>query len=333
MGSWSVYCGISNISITAGNECVLLPLKKNDGYHGYLPYLPATLPIFGKYNDYGGMEYIEENENTKLIEEHFGCKIQNFCDYFTDGEEFDEKNITNFKEFKKWKFMFIDRQVYNFMSKHNPKKYGDHDYGNPDLLKYLGGEYLGLDKSVDRYNKLWRINGIEFHSDDTWLQRDKNPIYSFDPSLLLDVLSEENKHFLTQHKHSLWRIYGKEYVAKNMFWIIGVDGSHYHLTHFMDELEDKLDDETYEKLFPGKKRHYKELLTLQDKYTEYISTFGDYFADLLIMRGNMHCFSQAFNPYVQYLTPQCGEFKEHQQILEKFTEINKSYINNEEDED
>jgi hypothetical protein len=47
MGSWSVYCGVSNISITDGNECVLLPLKKNDGYHGYLPYLPATLPIFG----------------------------------------------------------------------------------------------------------------------------------------------------------------------------------------------------------------------------------------------------------------------------------------------
>jgi hypothetical protein len=49
MGSWSV-CGISNISITSGNDCVLLPLKETNGeYHRYSP---TTLPIFGKYNDY-----------------------------------------------------------------------------------------------------------------------------------------------------------------------------------------------------------------------------------------------------------------------------------------
>jgi hypothetical protein len=54
-GSWSVYCGISNISITSGNDCVLLPLKETNGeYHRYSP---ATLPIFGKYNDYGGIEH------------------------------------------------------------------------------------------------------------------------------------------------------------------------------------------------------------------------------------------------------------------------------------
>lgn len=51
MGSWSVYCGISRMSITSGDECVFLPLKK--GYGEYLPYYPATLPIYGTYDDYG----------------------------------------------------------------------------------------------------------------------------------------------------------------------------------------------------------------------------------------------------------------------------------------
>lgn len=81
MGSWSVYCGISQISITDGKKCVLLPLKKTAS-GSYLPYMPATLPVFGEYNDYGGMQNIEENENTKFIEEYFNCKISEFCDFF-----------------------------------------------------------------------------------------------------------------------------------------------------------------------------------------------------------------------------------------------------------
>jgi hypothetical protein len=36
----------------------------------YHRYSPATLPIFGKYNDYGGIEDIVIDDNTKLIEEH-----------------------------------------------------------------------------------------------------------------------------------------------------------------------------------------------------------------------------------------------------------------------
>lgn len=332
MGSWSVYCGISNISITDGNECVLLPLKKNDGYHGYLPYLPATLPIFGEYNDYGDIENIKEDENTKLIEEHFGCEIQDFCNYITGNHDVDKSKFTNLKEFKKWKYMFIDKKVYDYMSKHINNEYGDYDYGNPALLKALGGQYIGIDKSIDRYNKIWKINNVEFNSDDTWLQCSGKPIYNYDPSLLFEVLSDDKKLLLKQHKYSLWNIYDDKYIAQHMFWIIGVDGSHYHLNHFLDEIEDKLDDEAYERIMGKKRNEKKKLLTIAEKYTDQIRTFGDYFADLLIMRENMHCFSQAFNPYVQYLTPQCGEYKDHQQILEKFAEINKSKFNDE-DED
>jgi hypothetical protein len=54
MGSWSVSCGISNIAITAEQECVLLPLKKSVGID-YHQYQPAALPIFGRYDDYGGI--------------------------------------------------------------------------------------------------------------------------------------------------------------------------------------------------------------------------------------------------------------------------------------
>lgn len=42
----------------------MITMVKNDnvgGGGGYDPYKPAMLPIFGTYDDYGGMEDIEEN--------------------------------------------------------------------------------------------------------------------------------------------------------------------------------------------------------------------------------------------------------------------------------
>ena len=41
---------------------------------------PLALPIMGTYNDYGGVEDIEENSNTKAIEKFFGIKIQALVD-------------------------------------------------------------------------------------------------------------------------------------------------------------------------------------------------------------------------------------------------------------
>ena len=133
MGCWSVYCNISQIAITAGNKCVLLPIKENQGEYGYTPYIPATLPIFGKYNEYGGIEEIEENESTKLIEEHFGITIQEFANIFPDWFSYqrDEmkpviEKMKNFDEMKKWKYMWIDRKVWDFMSTHLNKDVKGH---------------------------------------------------------------------------------------------------------------------------------------------------------------------------------------------------------------
>ena len=87
MGSWSVYCDISNITINAGDRIGIVPLVKNEGQSSsYSTYLPAMLPIFGTYDDYGGIEDIEENANTKTIEKYFGVSIQEFVVYLVDGK-------------------------------------------------------------------------------------------------------------------------------------------------------------------------------------------------------------------------------------------------------
>lgn len=40
--------------------------------------------------------------------------------------------------------------------------------------------------------------------------------------------------------------------------------------------------------------------------------------------------SGQFRPYTKFLTPQCGEKSDHQRILNKFAEINKSYLDEQE---
>jgi hypothetical protein len=43
--------------------------------------------------------------------------------------------------------------------------------------------------------------------------------------------------------------------------------------------------------------------------------------------------SGQFYPHILYLTPQCGEHAAHQKLLEKFAEINKSYVREDEEDD
>ena len=87
MGSFNVACSVSNISIRAGDPVAFIPLevakypyKIGDGNHMLIYsncfYAPATLPIFGEYDDYGGVENIIRDKNLEIIEKFFGKTIE-----------------------------------------------------------------------------------------------------------------------------------------------------------------------------------------------------------------------------------------------------------------
>lgn len=109
MGSYNVACSVSNISISSGTKIAFIPLlpaemnetigrkynhfKLKPGYvflepssnwvsneGAYQFYKPFSLPIIGYYNDYGGIESIEENITSKVISEYFGISIEEFVD-------------------------------------------------------------------------------------------------------------------------------------------------------------------------------------------------------------------------------------------------------------
>jgi len=105
---------MSNISIGCGTKVAFFPLIanwadwyeehygiKNDGTVKLGPetrlvsndgclqlYGLFSLPIFGTYNDYGGVENIEESVTTKAIEKHFGITIDEFLDCVTNSRDF-----------------------------------------------------------------------------------------------------------------------------------------------------------------------------------------------------------------------------------------------------
>lgn len=205
MGSWSVYCGISNITITSGDSCVLIPLKKSKGEY-YSPYLPETLPIFGKYDDYGGIEDIEKNAGTNLLEEFYGCSIEEYCAKLVD----------------EGCYMWVLREVYDFMRTyvHNP---GNLDYGDAAILNAMGAEYLGVDESKERYTQKWELQGKTLYSDGTWLEGSIYSMYgewgSFESKGF--EITPEMKDLGTKGNWQLWHLRDKHWARINLLRIMG----------------------------------------------------------------------------------------------------------------
>lgn len=331
MGSWSVYCGISRITIRSGQRCVLLPLKKST-INDYIPYLPATLPIFGEYDDYGGIENIEENENTKMIEKHFNCTIHDFAYFFTRGcissGDVDE-DLSKNKEIKDWTFMFIDREVYDFMGNYVPSGWnggGSLEFGNPKILELIGFNYIGEKEPVNendkRYKYVWELKGEKFYSDGEWLHHDKGNVYNFSgdcSSCLSDYIEipEDKKWIGEKAMWQLWEHLDEDGRAKHLFRILGRDYSDWM---FHNRFAVSM------KSMAGVLNVPDEPKTLLDKYLKDVPTFGKWMCELTTIRHNMHCMSGYFEPHQLYLTPQCGEYEDHQVFLNKFAEINQAIV-------
>lgn len=87
MGSYNVACSISHITICPGMPVayfILKPAKyrydieakNNTLIYPYCYYAPAALPIFGEYFDYGMLQPIKKDDNTKAIEKFTGHSIE-----------------------------------------------------------------------------------------------------------------------------------------------------------------------------------------------------------------------------------------------------------------
>lgn len=126
MGSFSVCCAMSKLTIKEGDKIKLIPLfpsknapsvslQMDDRFH------PLTLPVTGIYDDYGRIGEIEEDANTKILEEYFNMSIENIMDIVTD------ENTSPYKSVQKNSLLTVD---YRTLSSHDLlKKMGYHENG------------------------------------------------------------------------------------------------------------------------------------------------------------------------------------------------------------
>ena len=105
MGYWTISCQLSGVPITHRAPAVIIPMLRTenelDFEYGlstspysnsgsWWKYRPSFFPIFGKYDDYGGIEDIIEDDNTKILESFYGIDIHTIakiltCDRKADG--------------------------------------------------------------------------------------------------------------------------------------------------------------------------------------------------------------------------------------------------------
>ena len=212
MGCFSYTCQLSGLPITSGNKAVIVPIipkdnwydnseesirkfgkscfVSNDGPNVFFDEL--CFPIFGEYNDYGGLENIVKDDNTKVLEEFFGLKIEKIVSVLTDGrkDEFPEGSeyCDSVKILKKknprhmlllrTSCVWINGDFYEEISNFEMKKqwFDKLDLGVHGLLTEIGFKLIKENKrkfddnsEKNRYYKVYEKDGLTLNSDGNWI--------------------------------------------------------------------------------------------------------------------------------------------------------------------
>lgn len=143
MGCWNGSCNLTNVSISHNDEVVGIIVKLNmvSGNACYINThsAPEYLPVVGKYNDYGAMEDIKKDFNTKFICKEINTLLKNeniekrFDDYYYKGEDLDIEGVITLVERGlhldgiDYGLSMVIKDVYDEMT----------DVMNEDMLEYI----------------------------------------------------------------------------------------------------------------------------------------------------------------------------------------------------
>lgn len=337
MGSFSVYCELSKVTISAGMKCgvVFLAPERLSEAGGRTPICP---PIWGTYNDYGGIEDIEESAFTRMIETVYG---KNISDLFESCYEETEKELA---------YCWVSRDVYEKMAAYHPsgfRRVDNIDTGKFEVLTFLGmtkleghrkdiePQYAGIEakdlpNGVGRYSQVWEGHGLRVYSDGTYLECDK---YHSEALKKLGIPFPAD--FATCENQNLFHLFKTKQERKAVCGLFGAFGrSGFSFLDSMEDLIIKLES-VLEGLgaVPPERKPQKGIRGMMSLISAELEDdlVAQALADLLTVTLNSMSFSFKWSPMQQYSTPQCGEYEIHQHMLEIFAEVNKAQINEDEE--
>lgn len=221
MGHFSYSCQLSGIPITSGAKCAILPIlpnssikyliendKKgkqigkptflsNDGHN--VLYYELFFPIFGEYDEYGGLENIVKDDNTAILEEYYSLSIEGIVKILTcgrrddlisereemhrysDGHGFYDANNPRHEDLLRASLVWYRTELYQELAKpykENSYNINDLDIGIPALLEKLGFKQGKVDKKKERYNIPFTKDSLTIYSDGNWINIPKQHVYS-----------------------------------------------------------------------------------------------------------------------------------------------------------
>lgn len=146
MGCWNHTCFLSNLSVGAGTDVALMTLIQTEPSMGSCQptehYYPAPVMIYGKYDDYGGMEECHGSEIDYLLKE--------FVDNQTLEDTVSVEEFTRFGD--QGKLHFILRNVGTFHNslkgKENPRISVQHVVINMRILERFLDQYYFTDYHI-----------------------------------------------------------------------------------------------------------------------------------------------------------------------------------------
>ena len=218
MGHFSYSCKLSGLPITNGTPAVLIVMKLRDKLYNngeehlrnygstclvsndgaQVKFNPVWYPIHCDYDDYGGAENIVKDDNTELLEKHYGLSIEELVDIVTSGRKDDgysgalkvikdptkkdeygnPQYLERYKELLTYSGMWVHGEVYNQLTKEaKTDDYDRVDLGTPELLSALSFEEIEKDGS-QRYNRRFKRDDLIINSDGKWINVAGQGIYT-----------------------------------------------------------------------------------------------------------------------------------------------------------
>ena len=200
MGSFSYSCQLSGLPITSGTMCAIVPMLPKDNYYdcgedsfrkegkamfcsndgANMFFNEYAFPIFGEYNDYGAIENIIKDDNTKCLEEYFELSIEDICDVLCD-RDYKKLKSKNPKHalLKKSSLVWLHGEFYNNLLVEKSAHWNDKlDLGGSGILDKLGFKYVGIVEK-ERYNREYEKDGLKIWSDGNWINLpDQHHVYT-----------------------------------------------------------------------------------------------------------------------------------------------------------